>query len=338
MAIYTVPGNLLSTYDSGFFGSGNAASAIIHHEDLTDVATILDSSQCPFFAGAPKIRARDVVHSWPIDSLAAPSSAGAFDGADFSSGDAQTPPSRLYNTTQIFRRDVVVSDRERESNPAGVRDMYEHQTMKKFKEITRDFETTFWRCGATTGTATGAEGVANAPAMAGIQGAFGGPTIYTSGSGGCGAFLTADLVTVCQNMFTNGAEPDSLWLAPVWKTLYMNSVYGTGTIAGAVRSIAADDKRLVANVEVWESPFSQLLQVIVDRFIPSRLLSASGAAWFVGDRSMAKIAFFRPPRHTPLSKTGDNTKGMVMMEATFHIDHPSSWGQVTGITAATGLV
>src|SRR5689334_10452045 len=129
-ASYTLPGGIVSTFGIGFFPSDTA----IHHEDLTDVLTILDSYQTPFFSGAPKIRARDVVHSWPIDSLTAVSSGGAPDGGDFS-GDTLTTPQRLFNGTQIFRRDVVVSDREREANPAGIRDMYEHQVMKEFKVL-----------------------------------------------------------------------------------------------------------------------------------------------------------------------------------------------------------
>ena len=75
-ASYALPANLLSTFDIGFFPSDTA----IHHEDLTDVLTIIDSFQPPFFSGAPKIRARDMVHSWPVDTLTAVSSAGAPDG------------------------------------------------------------------------------------------------------------------------------------------------------------------------------------------------------------------------------------------------------------------
>lgn len=336
---YSLPGNLLTSFDAGFFGSGNAASAIVNHEDLTDVLTILDSFQTPFFSGAPKIRAKDVVHSWPIDALAAPSSAAGPDGVDLLSGDALTPPRRLFNGTQIFRRDVVVSDREREADVAGVRDLYEHQVMKKFKEIPRDFEFTCFRT-VSTASATGAESdnTSAGPRMAGFQGTFGGMAIAGSASAGASQFLTADLITNVFGMFVRGAEPDSIWLAPSWKTQFINATYGTGQVGGSVRGIAADDKRIVQNVEVWESPFGQLLQVIVDRFIPMSSLSADNNAYYIGDRSMAKVAFYRPPAHVPLAKTGDNTKGMVRMEATLHIDHPSSWLKYTGITGISGIV
>src|SRR6185503_16936716 len=130
---FTLPANLYSAFDAGFWPSGTA----VNHEDLVDVVTILDSFQTPMFSSAPKIRAKDVVHSWTIDTLAATATAGVPEGVDFS-GDTLTGPARLINGTQIFRRDVLVSDRERDANPAGIRDMYEHQVMKEFKVIARN--------------------------------------------------------------------------------------------------------------------------------------------------------------------------------------------------------
>src|SRR6516165_2018035 len=97
------PGGTYGTFEAGSFGYSNSASAIINHEDLVDVVTILDS-------------------------LAATAVTGAIEGNDFA-GSTLTGPVRLFNVTQIFRRDVVVADRERDANPAGIRDMYEHQIM-----------------------------------------------------------------------------------------------------------------------------------------------------------------------------------------------------------------
>lgn len=325
-ASYTLPTNLLSTFDIGFFPSDTA----IHHEDLTDVLTILDSFQTPFFSGAPKVRARDVVHSWPVDSLTAVSSAGAPDGVDFS-GDQLTTPTRLMNGTQIFRRDVIVSDRERQANPAGIRDMYDHQVMKEMKVLARNVEYTVMRNGSTaSATAVETSAVSAAPVMAGIRG-FG---ITLSGVGGAG-FTTADMVTVAQTMFVNGAEPDSLWLAPATKLQFVNVTMGT---AINVRNIAATDQRLVANIDIFETPFGQLFAVITDRFIPMGSASASGYAYLIGDRSMAKLAFYRPPQHKEMGKQGDNTRGIVLMELTLEMTHPSAWGAVTAVTGASGLV
>ena len=316
----TVQSNLVSTFDLGSFGYSNA-SAAINHEDLVDVVTILDSFQTPMFSSAPKIRARDVVHSWVVDTLPATATAGVQEGVDFS-GDTPTTPSRLQNVTQIFSRHVVVSDRERDVNPAGIRDMYEHQIMKEFKAIARNAEARLWAVNST-GTATGAEAT-TAPLMAGFRG-FG---ITTLGSAS-GGVTTADICTLSQTLFQNGAEPDSLWFAPASKRQFVNATVSSGS--GNVRNIAATDQRLVANIDVFETPFNQLYAVIVDRFIPCTTTSTDGA-YYIGDRSMAKVAFLRPPQHKPMGKSGDHTRGIVLMECTLHLDHPSSWGAVTGVT------
>lgn len=313
-----VSAGLLSTFDVGFFNNATG----VHHEDLTDIVTILDSFQTPMFSSSPKIRARDVVHSWTVDTLAATSTAGVIEGVDFS-GDTLTSPVRLVNGTQIFSRHVFVSDRERDSNPAGIRDMYEHQVMKEFKVIARNAESRYWAVNST-GSATGAEAATNAPLMAGFRG-FG---IITSSSAS-GGVTTADIVTLSQSLFEAGAEPDSIWFAPASKRQFVNATVSSGS--GNVRNIAATDQKLVANIDVFETPFNQLYAVITDRFIPISTSSAVGA-YYIGDRSMAKTAFFRPPQHKPMGKSGDHTRGIVLMELTLHLDHPSSWGAVTGVT------
>ena len=320
----TVPTNLVSTFDAGtLFG----ATTNIHHEDLVDIVTILDSFQTPMFSSSPKMRARDVVHSWTVDTLPVTATAGVVEGVDFSA-DSLTVPTRLLNITQIFSKHVLVSDRERDSNPAGIRDMYEHQTMKMFKAIARDCEARYWAVPAaiTAQTASGAEAATNAPLMAGFQGF----AISTSASAS-GGVTTADIVTLSQTLFQNGAEPDSIWFAPASKKQFVNATVSSGS--GNVRNIAATDQRLVANIDVFETPFNQLYAVITDRFIPISTSSAVGA-YYIGDRSMAKTAFFRPPQHKPMGKGGDHTRGIVLMECTLQLDHPSSWAAMTGVTNA----
>jgi len=294
---------------------------------LADVVTILDSFQTPMFSSSPKIRVRDVVHSWTVDTLTAVATAGVAEGIDFS-GDTLTSPVRLVNGTQIFSRHVVVSDRERVSNPAGIRDMYEHQVMKEFKVIARNLENRLWQLVGTSsaavyGSASGAEAT-TAPLMNGFRGF----SVITAASAS-GGITTADIVTLSESLFNAGAEPDSIWFAPASKRQFVNATITT--TAGQVRNIAATDQRLVANVDVFETPFNQLYAVITDRFIPISTYSSSGAYW-IGDRSMAKIGFFRPPQHKPMGKSGDNTRGIVLMEATLQLDHPSSWACMSGVT------
>lgn len=319
--LQSTPAGLLSTFDVGSFGYGTGSNFIANHEDLVDIVTILDSFQTPMFSSMPKVRAKDVVHSWGVDTLSATSTAGVAEGIDFS-GDGLTNPTRLFNVTQIFSRHVTVSDRERDANPVGIRDMYEHQVMKEFKVIARNLEARIWAVNST-GTATGLEGT-TAPLMASMRGF----AISTSSSAS-GGVTTADIVSASETLFNNGAEPDSIWFAPASKRQFVNATVSSGS--GNVRNIAATDQKLVANIDVFETPFNQLYAVITDRFIPISTSSAVGA-YYIGDRSMAKLAVFRPPQHKPMGKGGDHTRGIVLIEATLQLDHPSSWHAVTGVT------
>jgi hypothetical protein len=162
--------------------------------------------------------------------------------------------------------------------------------------------------------------------MAGIRGF----SIITASSAS-GGVTTADIVTLSESLFNAGAEPDSIWFAPASKRQFVNATVSSGS--GNVRNIAATDQKLVANIDVFETPFNQLYAVITDRFIPISTNSASGA-YYIGDRSMAKISFFRPPQHKPMGKVGDGTRGLVLMECTLQLDHPSSWAAMTGVTNA----
>lgn len=315
-----IPTGLLSTFDVGFWPNSTG----VHHEDLVDLVTILDSYQTPMFSSMPKIRAKDVVHSWTVDTLAATATTGINEGIDFA-GDTLTSPTRLVNITQIFSRHVIVSDRERDANPAGIRDMYEYQIMKEFKNIARNCEARlFAQVSAVTATGAESTAVAGAPLML----PFIGFAISTQSSAS-GAVTTADIVALSQTLFKNGAEPDSLWFAPESKRQFVNATVTSGS--GNVRNIAATDQRLVANIDVFETPFNQLYAVITDRFIPISSSSATGA-YYIGDRSMAKLAVFRPPQHKPMGKTGDHTRGILLMEATLQLDHPSAWAAMTGVT------
>jgi hypothetical protein len=299
----------------------------VAHESLADVCTILDSFQTPFFSSAPKIRASDVVHSWTIDTLMGAATASPLETAAFAVT-ANTDPVRLTNVCQVFRNDIEVSDRARENNLAGIRDMYDHQVMKGFKQIARSYETWAFQkytvAGAvTSATATG--DLTTAPTGSNFRGFA---LVYSGAAGTC--VTLTEIINLSESLFNAGAEPDSMWFAPAFKKGFVAVTSGTSV---NTRNIAASDKALIQNVDVYESPFNQLYAVITDRFIPTATVSSSGTGYYIGDRAMAKVAFYRPPQHKPMGKVTDTTRGIVLMDCTLQLDHPSAWGMVTGVTA-----
>jgi len=75
--------------------------------------------------------------------------------------------------------------------------------------------------------------------------------------------------------------------------------------------------------------------VITDRFIETVFASQASASalYYIGDRSMAKVAVWRPPQHQPMGKSGTHTQGIVLMDATLQLDHPSAWAFFSGVTS-----
>ena len=299
----------------------------VAHESLADVCTILDSFQTPFFSSAPKIKVSDVVFSWTIDTLMGAVTASPVETAGFAVT-AMTNPARLNNVCQVFRNDIEVSDRERETNPAGIRDFYDHQVMKGFKQLARSYETWAFQKYATAGASTSATATGDLTNAASGSN-FRGFALSYSGAGGTGV-LTAHIISLSEKMFEAGAEPDSMWFSPALKKGFVAAV-GGATVN--TRNIAASDKAMIQNVDVYETPFNQLYAVITDRFIPTATVSSSGAGYYIGDRAMAKVAFFRPPQHKSMGKVTDTTRGIVLMDCSLQLDHPSAWGMVTGVTA-----
>jgi hypothetical protein len=294
----------------------------VAHESLADVCTILDSFQTPFFSSAPKIKVNDVVHSWTVDTLMGVVTASELEASAFVVT-ANTNPTRLTNVCRVFRGDIEVTDRARTTNPAGIRDFYDHQVMKGFKQIARSFEAWVFAANsaaANLGSATG--DATTAPSAMPFRGFS---LILSSVPS---AVITADIIRISESLFNAGAEPDSMWFAPANKRQFVAAINNT---AYQTRNVAAADKIMIQNVDVYESPFNQLYAVITDRFIPTASASATGCGYFIGDRAMAKVGFFRPPQHKPMGKVSDSTRGIVLMDCTLVLDHPSAWGAVTGV-------
>ena len=313
-----VPANLLSTYDLGF-GAGSS-----NREDLADIVTIISPTEVPFFTSAPKTVAKLRTHEWLYDALAAASTAGAPEGADFS-GVAITARTRITNITQIFRKDIVVSDTQQEVDPAGVRNEYEFQVMKGMKELSRNVEATIFK--AATGGITGTEATAAIAAMRGLRGFS-----ATAATGETGKITTAALMGLHQLQYSAGADPDSLWVSPGVKNDLASIVLADGNANH--RIIAAADHKAISNIEVFETPFG-VLPVITDRFIPQSTASADGGAYFLLERSKLRLAMLRPFKHVPLPKNGDATRGFLRGELTLEVLHPSCVGVATGVTAGT---
>src|SRR5437773_5705317 len=257
---------LMASYDFGF------AAGSVNREDLSDVIINIAPFETPLFSTAPRVPVRHTTHEWLEDSLAAASTtpySGSYatEGADFAA-QVGLVPARLTNWTQIFRKDIKVSETQRVLNPAGMRDLYQYQIEIAMKEIARHIETKFFDVNSgTAASATGATGTLRQMSPIGLF-----VTANTgSGSGASGHAKTA-IDALIEKCFIAGGSPTKIFCHPNSKTQFASALGGTGF---QYRNIAASDARVIGNIDVYTSNFN-VIELIPDRFVPSG--SATAAA------------------------------------------------------------
>jgi hypothetical protein len=124
-------------------------------EDVVDAIYNVDYKSTPFVSRIGESVASNTLHSWLIDTFAAPAANATIESADAVVVDMVNPV-RKSNVVQLFRKVITVSDTERAVPNYGMNDPFEYQTQKKMVEIARDIE-----LAAIAGTkASGSSGVA----------------------------------------------------------------------------------------------------------------------------------------------------------------------------------
>ncbi len=329
----TAPGNF------GVYGFGFLAGAGANREDLLDLITNVDPFDTPWVTQAPKVRAQHVVHEWLTDTLAATSTAGAIEGDDWTYSTATTRPTRRLNRTQIYRKDIAVSETQRAVNPAGFKDAYAYEVQKGTKELARNLEASLFVTTTTTG-ATGASGTARTliPFRGFITTTATGAGQTVSGIGGATAALltSANFNAGLERAYSNGANPEQVYVSPKVK-----QVISQFTAPQQNRNIAAVDKKLVNAIDFYFSDFG-MLQIITDRWVPQPTQTATGTAasdlsgnvWMF-ERAKNRLAWLRPMAHTLIGKRGDSVAGMILGEVTLEVLNEQANFVLTAVSIST---
>jgi hypothetical protein len=316
-----------STYRWGF-----KAGTGVNREDLMDAIHNIDPWDTPLFTAAPKTKAYHVYHEWPEDTLTATSSAGVHEGSDFDL-QSTTTPTRKVNVTQIFRKDVQVSNTQLVVNPAGISDMYRYEVTKGLKEIKRNVEVAAFRR-ASTAFVTGASGTARIMKSVSDFLSTNAYQINSAGVGGAGtttgnvsAISATRVNKLLQAVYEDGGNPMDVYCAPATKLSL-----STFTGANGQRSvITAEDSTVVATMDVYVSDFGPQY-IHLDRWIPTGTASteAGGTHLYFIDRTKCKFAFLRTPKHVPIASIGDSVRGIVISELTLELMNEKGHGMLYG--------
>ena len=334
------PGSGFASYTVGWPGTfGATATGALAtggtREDLSDLLVILSPDDTPAVTMLPKSTTQGLLHEWMTDVLSGTATAGVTEGDDF----AASPLSarvRYGNVVQSFRKDFLVSNDQQQlaanGRTVGTGNEYDFQVGKSLKEIKRNIDARIWAQGsATVGSATGATGTARR--MAAVRGWFA-TEIQSNISG---AFATASFLNLHETMYTEGADPDTLFVSPGVKADVSRTLLNDAGLARVQWQGAVSDKTYAPIVDIIQTDFGRLA-VVPDRWVPQSAstaasgVSGDGASLFLIEKAKVRLAFFRPPKHYPLPPSGDSVRGFCLAALTVEVLHPSAVGVGYNVT------
>jgi hypothetical protein len=311
--------------------TGVSGNYNIIREDLEEFVYTISPTETPLMQLAGrKGKFESAFHEWPVVELAAANKDNKVaEGAD-AANDAPTTATRHGNYTQLMDKVAQVSSRNESIRGAGGVQRMAKQILFKTREIKRDMEARLCSSkpavpggGATpsetagvaafliTNVDRGATGAS--PTLSGTTNGYpnAGPTAGTARSF---AGLETNFVTVCQGIWTNGGEPKFAIMGPTQKR------DASAFTANATKFKQANDKKLVASIDIYESDFGEI-QLVPDRFTDFTNV-------LILDPSLVEVGWLQPMRNEPLAKTGHSVRRMVSCE----------WGVIVGNEKGHGVV
>ena len=305
-----------------------------NREDLTDFIYDVSPTDTPFISSIPKTAATAVLHEWQTDSLASASATNQQLEGDSISAASSSATTRLGNRCQISYKALGVSGTQEAILKAGRKSELKYQILKRSKELKRDMEASLL---ANNAAVTGATG--SARELGGIEAWF--TTNVSRGTGGSSGSLgtsaasngtqrtfTESLVkAVLVSCFSNGGDPDTIMLSPEHKQTF------SGFTGNATRFKTAEDKRLTATIDVYQSDFGDM------QVMPNRFMQGFSGATTSGIRSalvlqtdMWALATLRPPQLQDLAKVGDAERRFVIAEYTLESRNQAASGIVADLS------
>ena len=306
--------------------------AIGLREDLTDVIYDISPTETPFMSGSARGSAKATLHEWQTDALAAvDASNAAVEGEDFDTFPAIVPTVRVGNYTQISNKLVLISGTNDMVDKAGRATEMAYQLAKRSKELKRDMETmALENTAGDAGSATTARVIAGLGAWVKTNdnfGAGGASPVYTSGVPAAGRtdgtvrpFTEVLLKGVLQQVWDSGGDLVNLMLGPINK---QNMSLFAGVATKTFNRDAEVPTAVVAAADVYVSDFG-VLSVFANRFQRER----DGWVW---DPAFTSLNFLRPFRSSPLAKTGDAEKRLLLVEWTLKVRNEAALGLVADL-------
>lgn len=288
-------------------------------EDISDIISNISPTKTPFLTSIGNEKVTNTLFQWQTDILRAVASNPILEGAD-AAYITVSPTVMLNNHTQIFAEAVQVSGTVDAVSVYGRARESAYQLAKSAAALKRDLENAF--VGTAQAAVAGSDSVARQMASFQVQtsqtnaDAAAVNNVYTGGTST--PPTEANFLTVLQNIFTAGADPEVIQVTPANALIFATFA----AAAGRYRTLptGGDDKTLINVVNLYVSPFGEQ-KVVTNRFLKaSDSLVYSPKYW--------AQATLRPWTRETLAKTGDSLKMMIVGEFSLKCKNPQASGMV----------
>ena len=279
-------------------------------EDLQNAIYDISPTTTPFMSTVGRSTAKNTLHEWQTDSLAAVNlNNAAVEGAD-AVAPTLAPTTRVGNYTQISDKVVQVSTTDDKVDKAGRSTETAYQLSKASAEIKRDMESILLsdqaKDAGTSSTARKLGGLAT--------------WLTTNVVDTAGAAPTEDnLKEAVLKAYTEGGEPTVLLVSPANKQVVSTF---PGIAEQRFQAPGTGQTKIIGAADLYMSDFGQL-SVVPDRFLSDDIS-------YVLDPSMANVAYLRPFKSTKLAKMGDSEKTMMNVEYTLVVKNEAAHAMMTG--------
>jgi hypothetical protein len=244
---------------------------------------------------------------------------------------ARTETTRLGNRCQIFLDLMSITGRSQKATKAGRRDQIAYQKLLAGLALKTDIEQT-----ALTNQAKVTGAAQTAPLMAGLQTWIGrtshnvnkasdgtnptgdGTNVRTAGT--ARALKESYLTDVLQQVWTNSNQAPSILLVP-GKDKPIISGFG----ANSTRLIDAEDRKLVATIDIYYGDFSEV-RVQADRFLPDN------TCIYALNPSMLAMAWFRPMQTFMLGISADSQEWEILGDCTLEVKNRDAHGVIADLS------
>ena len=279
-----------------------------------------------------------VFFEWQTDALAAPAANAQIEGEDYdaSAYPSPVPTVRLGNYMQISSKRAIVSGTNQKVTKAGRGpDELQYVMSKAGAELKRDVEFIMVsNQPASAGSTTTARNTAGILAWIKTNvslGATGTNPVYTNipldarDNGTARVFTEQMLKDTMQLCYTNGASPTIAMMGPKQK-----GVFSTFPGIAAQRYQATGKKEgttIVGTASIYLSDFGEL------HVVPNRYMrTGSNQDCLLLDPDFAEKVTLRDYMTTPLAKTGDAEKRLMLIEWGLRVKNEAAMGLVTDLS------